>query len=114
VSSLEVIEANVSALRDAFSEFKNDVRAAFGNIHEELKSLREKNDRNFERLSTKIDATNARIDAANQEVSQLAKSVTRTVSTLDVLKWIWGAAGGLAGVFFAISTLNKFFHWYTP
>jgi hypothetical protein len=52
VSSLEVIEANVSTLRDAFSEFKNDVRAAFGSIHEELKSLREKNDRNFERLST--------------------------------------------------------------
>jgi hypothetical protein len=105
VSSTEVLEANVAALRDAFSDFKNEVRAAFANMHDEFKSLREKSDRNYERLSTKIDAT-------NQEVAQLGKSVIGTESTLNVLKWIWGGVGGLAGFFFVIATLNKFFHWF--
>jgi hypothetical protein len=101
---MEVLEANVAALHDAFSEFKDEVRAAFANMHDEFKSLRGKSDRNYERLSTKIDAT-------NQEVAQLGKSVIGTGSTLNVLKWIWGGVGGLAG-FFVIATLNKFFHWF--
>jgi predicted nucleic acid-binding Zn-ribbon protein len=112
VSSTEVLEANVAALRDAFNDFrnevrdfKNDVRTAFANLHDEVKSLREKSDKNFERLSTKIDAT-------NQEVAHLSKDVTRTQSDLSALKRIWGGLGGLAVLFALIASLNKVFHWY--
>src|SRR5882672_6745063 len=105
VSSMEVLEANVAAIRDTLNEFKSDVRAAFASINDEfksvrdeIKSLREKSDKNFERLSTKIDSTNARIDTTNQEVSQLSKTATRTESRLSALVWFWGGLGGLGGL----------------
>ncbi len=119
VSSMEVLEANVAAIRDALNEFKSDVRAGFASINDEfksvrgeIKSLREKSDKNFERLSTKIDATNARIDTTNQEVSQLSKTAIRTESRLSALLWFWGGLGGLGGLITLITTLGKIFHWF--
>jgi uncharacterized coiled-coil DUF342 family protein len=119
VSSMEVLEANVAAIRDTLNEFKSDVRAAFASINDEfksirdeIKSLREKSDKNFERLSTKIDSTNARIDTTNQEVSQLSKTATRTESRLSALVWFWGGLGGLGGLITLITTLGKIFHWF--
>lgn len=119
VSSMEVLEANVTAIRDALIEFKSEVRSAFAKVNDEfksvrdeIKSLREKSDKNFERLSTKIDATNARIDATNHEVSQLSKTVTRTESKLSALVWLWGGLGGLGGLITLITVLGKIFHWF--
>ena len=116
VSSIEVLDANLTAIREGLMEFKTEVRAALTNINgeikslrehvgDEIKSLRERGDRNFERL-------HARIDATNQEVSQLSKAVTRTDSKLKAMAWIWGGLGGVAGVTGLIATLAKVFHWF--
>ena len=112
VSSTEVLEAHVAAIREGLNEFKSEVRAAFANITTEIKSLREKGDKHFERLSTKIDATNARIDATNQEVGQLSKTVIRTQSKLSALVWFWSGLGGIGGLITLITAVGKFFHWF--
>jgi chromosome segregation ATPase len=114
--------------------FREDMRE----MRAETKHLREKLDSNYETLNKKIDGNHAaldkkiddshaaldkkidanhvaldrKIDATNQEVAQLTKSVIRTESKLDALRWIWLGVGGLAGVFLIMETLNKFFHWY--
>ena len=112
VSSTEVLEANVVAIRDALIEFKNEVRGAFASMHHEIRSLRERGDKNFERLSTKIDATNARIDETNKEVTELGRAIVRAETTVDSLKWLWGGVGGFGGLFLVLEILNKLFHWY--
>jgi predicted nucleic acid-binding Zn-ribbon protein len=109
MSSIEALEANINALRDSFNEFRKEVRDGFVNVREELKWLRDKTDKNFERLSTKTDATNARIDATNHEVAQLGRSVIRTESKLSALIW---AAGVIAGLIPIVVTLGKTFHWF--
>ena len=80
VSATEVLEANVAAIRDSLNEFKAEVRAALGSINGEIKSLREKSDKNFERLSTKIDAT-------NQELHEVSKRGIRAETRLSGLIW---------------------------
>ncbi|MEJ1963509.1 MAG: hypothetical protein WDO56_18890 [Gammaproteobacteria bacterium] len=112
MSSMEVLEANVVTIRDALIEFKSEVHTAFAKVNDEIKSLREKSDKNFERLSTKIDATNARIDVTNQEVGQLSKTVIRTESRLNALVWLWGGLGGLGGLITLVTALDRIFHWF--
>jgi chromosome segregation ATPase len=112
VSAAEVLEANVAAIRDSLNEFKvevrefkAEVRAALGNINGEIKFLREKNDKNFERLSTKI-------DSANQELNEVSKRGIRTETRLNGLIWFWSGLGGVGGVLAILSMLGKIFHWF--
>ena len=102
VSSVEVVEANVAALRDGLNEVKKDV-----------KSLLERIDRNFERLSTlmesRFDATNARIDSTNQEVNQLARTLIRTDSKLNAVLWVFAVLGALIPIGFSV---GKALHWF--
>jgi len=105
VSATEVLEANVAAIRDSLNEFKAEIRAALGNIHGEIKSLREKSDKQFERLSTKIDAT-------HQELNEVSKRGIRTETRLSGLLWFWGGLGGLGGLLTIIMTLGRIFHWF--
>jgi hypothetical protein len=44
VSSTEVLEATIAAIRESLNEFKLEVRAAFSNINSEMRFLRERND----------------------------------------------------------------------
>ncbi len=105
VSATEVLEANVAAIRDSLNEFKAEIRAVLGTINGEIKSLREKNDKNFERLSTKIDAT-------QQELHEVSKCGIRTETRLSGLIWFWGSLGGVGGFITIISMLGKIFHWF--
>ena len=98
VSSTDVLEANVAALRDDVSELKAD-----------SKSLREKVDKNFERLCSKIDATNQDIKETNKALNELSKIVVRIDSRLAAIVWF---GGGLAGLITLAITLGKAFHWF--
>lgn len=102
VSSVEVVEANVAALRDGLNEVKKDV-----------KSLMEKMDQNFERLWTRMearfDATNARIDSTNRELGQLAQTHIRTDTKLNAVLWVFAVLGALVPIGFSV---GKALHWF--
>jgi len=97
VSSIEALEANVAALRDDVTELKAD-----------SKSLREKVDKNFERLCSKIDTTNQDIKETNRALVELTKTVIKIDSRLAAILWM---GGGLIGLAIAAVTLGKAFHW---
>src|SRR5437867_3536081 len=96
VSSTEVLEANVTALRDDVSELKADNR-----------SLRKKVDKNFERLCSKVDVTNQDIKETNKALNKLGETVIRIDSRLAAIVWV---GGGLAGFVTLAVTLGNAFH----
>lgn len=91
VSSTDVLAANVAALRDDVTELKAD-----------SKSLREKVDKNFERLCTKIEET-------NKALHELSKTVVSIDSKLSTIVRVGG--GIIALVTLAI-TVGKAFKWF--
>ena len=117
VSSTEVLEANVAAIRESLNEFKLEVRAAFSNInseikslygetkslHGEIRSLRERNDKNFERLSTKVDAD---LKETRKELGELKETVLKIDSRQGAVLWV---GGGLAALITLAVTIGKAF-----
>jgi hypothetical protein len=106
VSSTEVLEANVAAIRESLNEFKLEVRAAFSNINGEMRSLRERNDKNFERLSTRLDAD---VKDTRKELGELKETVLKIDSRQSAILWI---GGGLAVLITLVVTIGKTFKWF--
>jgi hypothetical protein len=106
VSSIEVLEANVAAIRDNLSEFKSETRASFASLNAEIKSLREKADRNFERLFTKFEGD---IKETNKALSQLGEAVLKIDSRQSAIIWM---GGGLIALITVAVTLGKALKWF--
>lgn len=95
MSSTEVLEANVASIRTDLNELKTDLRA-------ETKSLREKVDRNFEKLQTEIKET-------NKALGELSKLVLKIDSRLSAVPLM---AGGLVALVTLAITVGKAFNWF--
>ncbi len=72
----------------------------------ELKSLREKSDKAFERLFTKFDAE---IKETNKALSELTKTVLRIDSRQSAVLW---ACGGLGALITLVISVGKAFNWF--
>lgn len=113
VSSTAVLEANIAAVRASLDDFKTQVGADFTNVEGEIKSvredlkfLREKSDKAFERLYTKFDAE---IKETNRALGELTRTVLRIDSRQSAVVWVCGGLGVLLTV--AIS-VGKAFRWF--
>lgn len=99
------VRTEFASVRAEIASLRKESHEEFSNVYREIKWLRERSDKNHERLSTKIEAT-------NEEVAQLRKAVVLVESKVDALKWIWGGLGGLGGLVVIIELLNRLFHWH--
>ena len=138
MSSQEVLEANVAAIRSDLNELKTDFRAAVtrldqridvavSKLESEIRAMAEKAAQELrefaariekrldemravdETLSQKIDKTNERLDKTNEKLGELTRTVDRIDGKLNAFFWVIGV---LTAIFGAIAAAGKAFHWF--
>lgn len=91
------------------SEMRADTDALRTEMRAEDKSLRDKMDRNHTLLINKFDATNARIDATNEKLGDLSKTVDSIANKLNAQFWV---LGGLIAIATFVITVGKAVGWF--
>lgn len=110
VSKLETeIRAMAAKAERDLQQFANRIETQLAELRADNKSLREKVDKNFERLSTKIDETNKALGETNKALSDLSKTVVKIESRLAALLWV---TSGLAAFLTLAITVGKAFKWF--
>src|SRR5262245_25327657 len=90
-------------------QFADRVETQLAELRADNKSLRERVDKNYERLSTKIDETNKALSETNKALGELSKTVTRIDSRLSSMIWV---GSGLAAFITLAITVGKAFNWF--
>jgi DNA anti-recombination protein RmuC len=124
VSSPEVLEANIVAIRDNLNELKNDFRAAVARIdndiktavirlQDEIRTMAAKAESDLEKTSARIEKQLSEMRAEDKALREKVDSVDRKVDRIDTkLNVLIGVMGGLGTLVTLAVTVGKALHWF--